>query len=349
MGGAEYRCKLIIEELCRRNTYDLFYLCRNTAPGFVANGYKIQKIGTRLCKFGLYFDSVNLYLTLKRIAPHIIYQNCGSAHTGIAALYAKHSGAKLIHQICNENALNCHQRLKFKTHVKYAIERIFFNYGIKHADVIIGQSKRQDILLRNRYGRNCDIIIPLGHPLPKNEIYKSKKIVVLWIGNLRSVKQPEMFAKLALKFQNSKNIFFVMMGGTIGPINQFKDLIQQLKSTPNLSYLGEVPQDEVNRWLREGHVLVNTSVSEGFSNTFVQAWLREVPLVSLNVDPDGVLTREKIGFHSKTFEKLVRDLSTLVENRILMEEMGKKARLYAEKNHNIDKMLEMLVNLFKSK
>jgi glycosyltransferase involved in cell wall biosynthesis len=346
MGGAEYRCKLIIDELCRRNTYDLFYLCRNTAPGFVANGYKVQKIGTRIGKFGLYFDSVNLYLALKRIAPHIIYQNGGSAHTGIAALYAKNSGAKLIHQICNEHGLNFHQRLKFRTHVKYAIERIFFNFGIKHTDVIIGQSKHQDNLFQNRYGRNCDIIIPLGHPLPKNEIQKSKKIVVLWIGNLRSVKQPEIFVKLAKKFHNRKNISFVMMGGSIGPMNQFKDHMQKIESTPNLTYLGEVAQDEVNRWLREGHVLVNTSVSEGFSNTFVQAWLREVPLVSLNVDPDEIITREKIGFHSKTFEKLVYDVTTLTENKSLMEEMGTKARIYAEKNHTSDKMVEKLVKLF---
>ena len=80
--------------------------------------------------------------------------------------------------------------------------------------------------------------------------------------------------------------------------------MEQIKVDSNLQYLGEVSQDEVNRRLREGHILVNTSRYEGFSNTFVQAWMRRVPVVSLTVDPDNILVRENIGFCSGTFKNL---------------------------------------------
>jgi glycosyltransferase involved in cell wall biosynthesis len=347
MGGAEYRCKLVLDELCRQNEFDIYYLCRNTAPDFSTDGYEIKKIGTRLGSYGLYFDSFNLYQALKQIAPHIIYQNCGSAHTGIAALYARKYGAKLIHQICNDNTLRSYSGLRLKTQIKNTIDKIFLDYGIRHADVIVGQSERQSNLLQNRYKRNCDIVIPLGHPLPTNKINKCNNIVVLWISNFKyHQKQPYLFVELAKRFRNKKDVFFVMIGGSIGREDEFRDFLEKIKAVPNFSYLGQLSQNEVNLHLRKGHVLVNTSRFEGFPNTFVQAWLREVPVVSLNVDPNEILTREKIGFCSKSFEKLVRDVTTLVENRMLREEMGKRACHYAETNHTIDKMVEKLISVF---
>lgn len=347
MGGAEYRCKLVLDELCRQNKFNIYYLCRNTDTSFVARGYKIIKISTRLGRFSLSFDFFNLYRALNRIAPQIIYQNGGSAHTGAAALYAKTSGAKLVHQICNDNSLKFYDGLRFRTRVKKALDQFLIDYGIRNADVIVGQSKSQSNLLQNRYGRKCNVVIPLGHPLPKNIVRKKKNTIVLWISNFKyHQKQPYLFVELAKRFHNKKDVYFVMIGCSIRRDGQFHSFLEKIETVPNLSYLGQLSQDEVNLHLRNGHILVNTSRYEGFPNTFVQAWLREVPVVSLSCDPDDVLVRKKIGFHSKTFEKLVSDVTLLVENESLRKMMGLEARLYAEENHTIDKMVEKLVKLF---
>ena len=60
-------------------------------------------------------------------------------------------------------------------------------------------------------------------------------------------------------------------------------LMRSIEATPNLEYLGQRTHAEVNELLARAHIFVNTSTHEGFPNTFIQAWLREVAVVSLSV------------------------------------------------------------------
>ena len=53
--------------------------------------------------------------------------------------------------------------------------------------------------------------------------------------------------------------------------------------------------EDVNKLLERSHLLVNTSKWEGFSNTFIQAWMRSVPVMTLGVNPDGLLDNSYLG------------------------------------------------------
>ena len=66
--------------------------------------------------------------------------------------------------------------------------------------------------------------------------------------------------------------------------------------------------------------------------------MRKIPVISLNIDPDNIIKRNKIGLHSKTFEQLVKDTKLLIDNTKLREEMGEKAQKFAFKKFSINNM-----------
>jgi glycosyltransferase involved in cell wall biosynthesis len=118
-----------------------------------------------------------------------------------------------------------------------------------------------------------------------------------------------------------------------------------MREAENIEYLKELTIEQVNEVLREAHILINTSDYEGFSNTYIQAWMRKIPVVALNSDPDNILINKRIGFHSKTFHQMVKDVRILIENEKLRVEMGERARKYAISHFsvkNAEKFLDLL-------
>ena len=70
-------------------------------------------------------------------------------------------------------------------------------------------------------------------------------------------------------------------------------------------YLLSLDNTKVNQLFEKSHILVHTGFVEGFPNTFIQAWMRKMVVLSLQIDPDNVLTSKKIGFLGKNFDNFV--------------------------------------------
>jgi glycosyltransferase involved in cell wall biosynthesis len=115
-----------------------------------------------------------------------------------------------------------------------------------------------------------------------------------------------------------------------------ESLTSRIHSTPNLEYLGPRSQSEVNGLLARAHVFVNTSLYEGFPNTFIQAWSREVPIASLHVDPDGLLSKERLGlFCAGSEQRLAGAVRELVAAATLRTEFAARGREHARLCHSL--------------
>lgn len=185
-----------------------------------------------------------------------------------------------------------------------------------------------------------------GQPVPPlDSLHSESSGQVIWVNNLKRLKRPEIFVKLANRLPQFR---FVMIGGMAGGRLYTQNLRSLFRQAPkNFQYLGPMSLDQVNATISQSDLLLYTSLPvEGFGNSFLQAWFRGVPTLSLSFDLDGILEREGVGRCSKTFEQLVVDVQDLMEDETTSREMGRRARNYAVKHHSTEQMVAAYETLF---
>ena len=182
------------------------------------------------------------------------------------------------------------------------------------------------------------------HPVPNTPFVKSNPPLVVWINNIKKIKRPELFIKLAKRCKNLNAKF--TLAGRLQKGLWGENFLKKISETSNIDYIGEITLQKANELLDKASINVVTSKSEGFGNSNIQGWLRETPTVSL-IDPDNILKKNSIGFHSKNLEQMVNHVIYLIKNGDIRKEMGKRARQYAVKNHNIEKIGINYLEIFK--
>ncbi len=349
MGGSQYQGKILIEELLRTGGYDIYYLASRINQEFTPHGYKILRIAERkgLGRHGKIFHAFGLLKLLRDIKPDLIYQRVGCAYTGISAYYAKKSNCRMLWHVAHDRTLMpFDRRLSRDLLFRYA-ERKMLEYGIANTSHIVAQTIVQKELLVKMFGRSATVI-PNFHPAPAEEINKKSPIKVLWVANLKQWKRPELFVRLASDLQALSDVEFIMVGepARIRGDKRNAEMYEMMERLPNLNYLGACSQEEVNALLATAHVFVNTSRYEGFANTFIQAWMRKVPVVSLEVDPDQVVSSEGVGYFADgDYEKMCEQVKTLILDDSLRGKMGETAQQYAYENHSV-KNIQRLMEIF---
>jgi glycosyltransferase involved in cell wall biosynthesis len=338
-GGAELQASYLCE--CGIKTFDMHYV-------FVSNGQsytKPEKLSTHAISVSRinhrfsnlkYLYILKIWKVLKSIRPEFIYQRCGSALTGIAAIYARLNNCQLVYHIAHDRDVHVKPLSMFIRRPWLIPEYKLMQYGIKHANTIIAQTQFQAEQLLKEYKRTA-LIIPNGHPVPDDCVKTDNPVTIVWIANWKPFKQPEIFVKLAEKIGNNENVRFVMLGRS----DEYDELAEKAKNN-NIQVMGEVSNEEVNDFLSQSHILINTSQQEGFSNTFIQAWMRRVPVISLQVNPDNVFQNEQLGYCSGNFTQLVEDTKKLIDNHELRTRMGLMAREHAIKHHSLQNMNKIL-------
>jgi glycosyltransferase involved in cell wall biosynthesis len=348
-GGAEYQISLLIDALVATGRYDVHYLTHFIDDRDRSRNYQVSRIGSGgpIPRFGYLLEARALYSRLRELEPAVIYQRVACGYTGICAAYSRRRSVPLVWHAAHDTEVTAEVLDPARNVVRLRLEKWAVEFGIRHATRIVVQTRHQAQLLEENYGRTADAVVANFHPPPAELIDKRGPLTVIWIANLKRWKGPDVFVRLAEALRDHPQVRFLMVGARAAESGNQRwqhALMRGIEATPNLEYLGQKSHEEVNQLLARAHIFVNTSTHEGFPNTFIQSWLREVAVVSLKVDPDQVLERRQVGIAAGSEAALIASVRRLIENPQDRDGYALRGREYATACHSL-RNTEALIRL----
>jgi len=196
---------------------------------------------------------------------------------------------------------------------KYGVAGHFIWYGMHHAHEVMVQTDRQAALFLAREHRTATVI---RNPAPSASRSPARMAPeyggrMLWIGRTDPNKRYMEALALAAALPHRPMIMVCNDIHSLGPA-----MIAELEAKlPNLMLADQVALEDVDALFRFSDVLVNTSLVEGFPNTFLQAGMHGIPIVSMSFDTDGMLSMHGCGRVSNgTREDLARAVDSLLSD-----------------------------------
>jgi len=340
IGGAEINLYLIARTLARRNSYAVnclvddygqakteavqgVTLIRLTSSrargiaGFLSKRWRYLDfllrddsdvyLASSASEFLIYLVAISKFLKRKKVLFRVASEN--DLRDRLAPEYA----ASKFHRWCRKSPLS-----------------LIYRWTLTRVDAIIVQSKDQWSLMRPRLRAKSVLIRNMALPGPENPRFENKT-VMLWVGKAVPLKRPEMFLELARRVPE-QNFLMILQGQ-----NAFaREIGIRTKTIPNLRLLGRISFDKIYRYFVRAKCLVNTSIQEGFPNTFIQAGLFGCPLLSFRVNPDDIISRYQLGWVCRDSLEVAADV---LKNVLPLElrARGENCRKYVLENHDLTK------------
>lgn len=272
---------------------------------------------------------------LHAINPDIIIQRGLTRMSTFLALYCKIYRYKFLFMFAHDR--EC--RGKFQRSGKF---NIYFPFLLLFSYKLITQNNYQSKKVPFLFKRKTKKITN-GHPIKKS--IEADKKGVLWVGRLEPWKRPEICIEAAV---NNPDIKFVMVAPADDKCSDYAELIyKKVCYINNIEIIDFVSFKDIDRFFEKARLFLNTSVEEGFPNTFVQACINKTPIVSLNVNPDEFITRNRIGeYCNNDLTAMDRAIKNINNDDILFRLYSDSAADYAKKHHDIEVNTRQLENLF---
>jgi len=264
-----------------------------------------------------------LFSALMAADADVYYQSPAGAFTGITAWFCRMTGRKFIFRVASDS--DCERE---HSRIRLWRDRRLFDFGLHRADLVAAQTLVQAQMLRENHGIEAPVINMLVEPPVRGAGEVPKDIDVLWLSNLRDLKRPELVLELARQLPH---VNFTLAGGPLpggAGKTYYEDVQAAAARLPNVTMPGPVRYAETGAWFDRARLFLNTSSIEGFPNTFLQAWIRGVPVVSF-FDPDGLIRRLQLGAVSASVDDMREAIRGLLDVAVYRENIGRRARDFA--------------------
>jgi glycosyltransferase involved in cell wall biosynthesis len=342
-GGAELQQTLLARALARRGwPVSMIVADHGQADGARWDGVRTYRAyrpneGVRFLRF-VHPRATRLWAAMKRADADVYYVSCASHLLAQVALFTRRHSRKLVFRIAS-NA-DCDPRAVL---VESRYEKWMYRWGLERADLVLAQTAEQERALLANYARGSRVVGPLGDLGAERRAFSDRDIDVLWVGNLRKLKRPELLLETARRLPD---LTFHMIGGPMrGAEAYFETVRTAAAALPNVTFHGRVPYHAVRGLYERAKVLAGTSEVEGFPNTYLQAWAHGAPVVAF-LDPESLIVRHGLGARVDDVGPLREAIATLATNESEWRAVSGRCTRFVDERFGEDAMVNPYVEAF---
>jgi glycosyltransferase involved in cell wall biosynthesis len=333
-GGSELRAWRFARGLADRGfAVSIVAFDRDGAPAKVLGGVAIVNDPMPTSNWSSIVNRVrpkraHLHSGLWMAAKADLYVAFGAADYNAAlAKWCKANGLPLVLCAGNESDFSTDYRPGNTTRNAWGSRCDLCFEAMTGATVVMVQTQAQRELLRRRFERDGPVI---ANPAPLPSISGQRSGTnLLWVGKATPIKRPDLAIRLA---KMCPDVPFRVIANDAGG-EAFARLLEE--APPNMSLVKSVRPSDMTLEYESAFALLSTSAIEGFPNTFLEAGGFSLPILSLDVDPDNVIARERAGFMAKgDLDLLAAEIRRFHADPVLAREAGARMRDYVRREHD---------------
>jgi hypothetical protein len=339
-GGAERQMVLIANKMSEY-PFQIYLCCQEFPSTQPQDNPAIKVVNNPFRYLGggkLYWlvDGFKLFFQIVRIKPDWVIMRNGGPGVIFWILFSRSIfPLKYIYWVQSDRDIEPVGSIKTKTDLSYRM----LNYVISRADHIICQHKTQYQTIRKWLKIPVDIIPNFSANLwnPDTD-EKNQAFDVFWPGNDSDNKRYQIVLDLA-KLLPELNFVVAM---NVSDETRFREYSEASLKISNIRYLGTLLPHACENLYYHAKLVLNSSINEGFPNTFLQAWKQGIPVITAGVDPSGIITTYKLGDvvqverqnSQSQIQTLPNSITIILNDRDLYQKYSANAKKYILENHN---------------
>jgi len=302
LSGAERQLWLLGRALASQGWSVVFGVDHGLRPGERHSFQGVEFVG-----IGGAATLVNWHRFLASERPDWSYWRGAYHLLGPSIELAKRAGARTIYAAAFDRDVHPRQALSLRPRLWP-----LYAWALARTDRIFVQHGGQLANLRQPWRAKASIVYSIAGTATARRSHRERSPYVAWVGMLRQHKRPDLLIEVARK---APDVPFVVCGGPSphrSAPGYGERIIEAFRRLPNVQYLGHTSPERAQQVMSDAALLLSTSDEEGFPNTFLQAWSSGTPVVSLTVDPDGVIARLELGAVAGTVENAASTIHALL-------------------------------------
>jgi glycosyltransferase involved in cell wall biosynthesis len=291
----------------------------------------------------LYLRVPKIFRAIYRSKAEYVYSSTPGEESGVLAIISKIQRKKFILRISNDYYID----RRFKERAD--LIRYFFHFlGLKLADFILCQNEYQLGKVRKLYPTKTFMISnPFMGKAVTNPVSFEKREGIAWVANIRYEKNISLLLEIA---ELLPHIQFRIAGKILPNIDEdSKTVIEKLKLLGNVSILGFLDEEQVLNLMGNSHILLNTSHTEGFANSFLEAFSVGTPVSTLNQnDPNNIIKIHELGFTFSSAGDFKDNYLNLIHDQNTYARLSENCQRYLKRNHDLQKQSNEFLQIISS-